>query len=223
MSYNWSFETVWSYNHLLLEAVGVTLWLSVLTILFTLPLALFITLVRLSRFRLAIHLVRWLVEIVRSIPPLVFVVWIYYCLPILLDVKLSAIQTVVVALSIYSSVFFAEIFRAGIQSIEPGFLEAAYSAGMTKLTAFRRITAPLAFRNTFPAFISQCVLVLKSTSLASVVAAPELLYIGQRISLEVFRPMEVFTTIALIYVMMVLPLTWIGNYLEQRWIKKTSQ
>jgi len=126
MSYNWSFETVWSYNHLLLEAVGVTLWLSVLTILFTLPLALFITLVRLSRFRLAIHLVRWLVEIVRSIPPLVFVVWIYYCLPILLDVKLSAIQTVVVALSIYSSVFFAEIFRAGIQSIEPGFLEAAY-------------------------------------------------------------------------------------------------
>jgi len=223
MSYNWSFGTVWLYNHLILEAIGMTLWLSLLTILLTLPLSLVITLIRISRFRLAIYLVRWVVEIVRSIPPLVFVVWIYYCLPILLGVKLSAIQTVVVALSIYSSVFFAEIFRSGIQSIEKGFLEAAYSAGMTRLTAFRRITAPLAFRNTFPAFISQCVLVLKSTSLASVVAVPELLYIGQRISIEIFRPMEVLTAIALVYIMMVLPLTWIGNHLEQRWIRRASQ
>lgn len=163
MTYDWSFSTVWGYWYLFVGALGMTLWLSFLTIVVTIPLGLVIVVIRTSRFRAANLVVRLIIELVRSIPPLVLVVWVYYCLPILLNLNLSAVQSVVIALSLYSSVFFAEIFRSGIQSVEPGFLEAAQSSGMTRLRTFQRITAPLAFRATFPAFISQCVLVLKST------------------------------------------------------------
>ena len=156
------------------------------------------------------------VEFLRSMPPLVLLVWLYYCMPVLIGLTLPAFETVVMALALYTGVFYAEIFRAGLQSVEKGQIEAAYSVGMTGAQVLRRVTGPIAFLRVFPPFVSQCVLTIKSTSLAYFVAYPELLYEGQRLSVATFRPMEFLTAIAAIYVALIMPLTLVAAQLEKR-------
>ncbi|MDN4572274.1 amino acid ABC transporter permease [Pandoraea cepalis] len=220
MNYQWDFSSVWMYRQIFMAATLQTLWLTVLSVLTAVPLGLLLTFIKSSKWRALSIAASSFIQVVRAIPPLVFVVWIFYCLPILADVTLSANQTVVFALAAYSAVFFSEIFRSGIQSVERGHLEAAYAFGMRKPLALVRIVAPIAFRRVFPPFVSQCVLVLKNTSLASVVAVPELLYEGQRLSLQRFRPMETLTTVAAVFLALILPMTAYAGWLERNWKRK---
>lgn len=216
IAYHWNFSVVWDYHDLLLRATGLTLTLSVVTILLSVVVGLVLALVRLSRLRVVTYPIMLVIELLRAVPPLVFVVWIYYCLPILTGLSPTAVQTAIIALSIYSGAFYAEIFRAGIQSVQRGHLEAAYAIGLTRVRTLTRITAPLAFQSILPPFISQCILVVKNTSLASFIAVPEILYQGQRISIQTFRPLEVMTAIAGIFVAIVIPLTLLANLAEAR-------
>jgi polar amino acid transport system permease protein len=129
-------------------------------------------------------------------------------------------MTVVIALSLYTSVFFAEIFRAGLQSVDRGQIEAAQAIGMGRYDILRRIAGPVAFIRILPPFVSQCVLTIKSTALAGYVAVGELLYQGQRISIHTFRPLEVLTAVALIFAAIILPLTLLAGRLDSRIQKK---
>jgi polar amino acid transport system permease protein len=147
-------------------------------------------------------------------------VWIYYCMPILTGLSLSGFYTAVLALSLYSAAFYSEIFRAGFQSIEKGHIEASLSVGMTRGQILRRITGPLAFQRIFPPLVSQCVLVIKNTSLAGYIAVAEILYQGQQVSIRTFRPLEVLTIVAIIFLIIILPLTLIANKLEAKYRKK---
>jgi polar amino acid transport system permease protein len=166
---------------------------------------------------------RWLrwpaqgvIEVVRTVPPLVLLVWAYYCLPILTPLKLSAYWTCVLALGTYGSVFFAEIFRSGLQSVDHGMVEAALAVGMTPLKALVRISAPIAFLRILPAFVGQCVMSIKNSVLGSYIAVGELLYQGQRLSTATFRPLEVLTFVALFFVVTILPLSLLAGYVERR-------
>jgi polar amino acid transport system permease protein len=214
--YQWDFGIVAQYSDILLAAVVMTFKLMVLVIVVAVPFGLIIALLRMGRFAPLRYAAVGIVEVTRAIPPLVWVVWFYYCLPIVTGMSFSAITTVVFALALYTGVFFAEIFRAGLQSVERGAIEAAYAGGMSNLQVLRRITGPIAFLRVFPPFTSQCVLVMKQTSLGSFVAIPELVYEGQRLSIHTFRPMEVLTTIALCYAATILPATLAANWMDSK-------
>lgn len=214
--YDWDFATVWQYRALLATAGLVTLQLIVLTMLVGISVGFLLALVRLAKRRIFSISAMWLVEFLRAVPPLVLLIWVYYCIPILLDVRLSGFQTGVLALGIYSAAFYAEIFRAGIQSIEKGQIEAGMAVGMTSGQIMRRIVVPVAFMRIFPPFISQGALVIKNTVLVSAIAVGELLYEGQRLSIHTFRPLEILTVIALIFIAIIMPLTLSANALESR-------
>lgn len=219
-AYQWNFQVIWEYRDVFLRAMGVTLSLAGLTVILGALAGLALSLLRMSSHRV----VRWpvitWVELLRAVPPLVLVVWIYYCLPILTGLTIPAFQTAVLALALYSSAFFSEIFRAGLQSIDRGLVEAASSVGMSQAQAFRRVVLPLALQRMLPPLVSQCVLVVKNTALAGYIAVADILYQGQQISMQTFRPLEVLTTVALTFLALIIPLTMAANVIEGHFRRK---
>lgn len=219
-AYEWDFAVVLQYREVFLRAIGTTLTLAITIVICGMVLGLVLYLIRVNSWRPVYYLVTTVIEILRAVPPLVLLVWIYYCMPILTGLSLNGFQTGVLALSLYSAAFYSEIFRAGFQSIDKGQVEAAYSVGMTRSQILRRITGPLAFQRIFPPLVSQCVLVIKNTSLAGYIAVADILYQGQQISIRTFRPLEVLTVVALIFLAIILPLTFLANVLESKYRKK---
>lgn len=219
-NYEWDFSVVFEYRDVFLRAIGTTLTLAIMTIICGMILGLILYLLRTSSWRPVYGIITAIVEVLRAVPPLVLLVWIYYCMPILTGLSLSGFQTGVLALSLYSSAFYSEIFRAGFQSIEKGQIEAGFSVGMSRTQILRRITGPLAFQRIFPPLVSQCVLVIKNTSLAGYIAVAEILYQGQQVSIRTFRPLEVLTIVAAIFLAIILPLTFLANRMEAKYRRK---
>ena len=208
MSYHWDFSILWQYHAVLLEGILTTFKIVLASVTLSILGGALLAPLR-GASRAVIRLpTQGLIEIVRSIPPLVLIVWAYYCLPILFGLTLSSYLTCVLAISLYGSVFFAEIFRSGMQSVDHGLVEAGLSVGMSPLKVLVRITAPVAFLRILPAFVSPCVMSVKNSVL--------ILYQGQRLSTATFRPLETLTFVALFFVATILPLSLLASYAERR-------
>ena len=205
--YQWDFGFLWTYRWLFLQGLGVTVAFTVAIVLLGLVVGLAGGLARLS----PLGPLRWLsiayVELFRCTPLLVQLVWFYYGLPILAGIEISATSAAVLALSLYGGSFYAEIIRGGIVSIETGQREAALAMGMTPAQSMRRIVLPQAFKRMVPPLMNQSIIQFKNTSLVSVLAVPDLLYQGQVAAHDSYRPLEIYTLVAVIYFVVLLPLT----------------
>ncbi len=214
--YTWRFDAVWSYRELLLSGTAVTIGLTIAIVLLGLLLGLAAGLAQLSRF----GVLRWLswgyIELFRLTPLLVQLLWFYYALPILTGIKLDAITAAIVTLSLYGGSFYAEVIRGGIVSIESGQSEAGLALGMTPARVMRRIILPQAIKRMIPPLLNQSIIQFKNTSLVSVLAVPDLLYQGQVAAMDTYRALEVYTVIAAIYFIVLLPLTVIVKRSERR-------
>jgi polar amino acid transport system permease protein len=214
--YQWDFSFIWSYRWLFVNGTLVTLAFTFGIVVLGLAVGLLAGLVRLSR----IAPLRWLsqayVEVFRCTPVLVQLVWFYYALPILSGIEMSATTAGVLALSLYGGAFYSEIVRGGIASIETGQTEAALALGMTPTQSMRRIVLPQALKRMVPPLMNQSIIQLKNTSLVSVLAVPDLLYQGQAVAHDTYRPLEIYTLVAVIYFVILFPLTLLVGRLERR-------
>ena len=156
------------------------------------------------------------IEVFRCTPLLVQIVWFHYALPVLLGVRIPATVAAVMTLSCYTGAFHAEIFRGGIVSIEPGQWDAARALGLGRWAMMRRVILPQAVRRMIPPFVNQSITQLKNTSLVSTIAVPDLLYNGTLITAETYRPLEVYTVIAVIYFVLLFPGTVLAQWYERR-------
>jgi His/Glu/Gln/Arg/opine family amino acid ABC transporter permease subunit len=166
---------------------------------------------------------RWLsaptvayIEVFRNTPALVQLIWIYYCLPILVGINMTAIVSCSVALGLNAAAYIAEIFRAGIQSIDKGQVDAARSLGMSYFQAMRKVVLPQAFRRMIPAFVNETVSLIKYSSLVSVLGVADLTYQAQALSTTTYRPIEVFTFVAILYFILCTMLSFFARRLELR-------
>jgi polar amino acid transport system permease protein len=216
MTYQWDFSILWQYRAALIGAAGMTCRIVLLSMTCGILIGLILAPLRMSERALLRYPAQAIIEVFRSAPPLVLVVWSYYCLPILTGVALPAYWTCVIAIALYSGVYYAEIFRAGVQSIDRGLIEAGLSVGMRPSKVMVRIIAPLAFLRILPPFTSQCVMAIKNSVLGSYIAVGEILYEGQRLSTHTFRPLEVLTFVALFFILTIMPLTLATGFLERR-------
>jgi polar amino acid transport system permease protein len=216
MGYEWNFGFLWRYEWLFLTGTAVTLAYTFGTIALGLLLGLLLGLVRLSRSKLVNAPVVAFIEVFRCTPLLVLIVWFYYALPVLLAIELPASVAAVAVLSLYTGAFYAEIFRAGIISIERGQWDAARALGLRRWPMMRLVVLPQAIRRMVPPFMNQSIIQLKNTSLVSTIAVPDLLYQGQLITADTYRPLETYTMVAVIYFVLLFPMTrWVQRY-EQR-------
>ncbi len=216
MGYHWSFGFLLRYTSLFVTGVGVTLAYTIGTIAIGLVLGLLFGLARLSKSRLLNIPLVGLIELFRCTPMLVQIVWCYYALPVVLNVQIPATVAATLVLSLYTAAFYAEIFRGGILSIEPGQWDAARALGLRPWPMMRLVILPQAVRRMVPPFMNQSIIQLKNTSLVSTIAVPDLLYQGTLITADTYRPLEVYTVVALIYFVLLFPATRLVQYYEKR-------
>jgi len=181
-------------------------------VVLSLPMAI----VRLNRTPVLNALTVGWIEFFRTTPPLVHIVWAYYVFPVLFDLRLSAVTVVIAALAANVSAQMAEVFRAGIQSIPRGQREAARVLGLGPVERLWYVILPQTVRLIMAPSANALVGLLKESSLAAVIAVPELMARGQLVSTHTFRPLEVLTLVAVLYFVLTYPLALAAGALERR-------
>ena len=216
MHYEWDFYFLLRYAPLFWRGVLVTLAYTAGTITLGLIIGLLVGLGRLSKSKLLnIPLIAF-IEAFRCTPLLVQIVWFYYALPVLLGIQIPAVVAAILTLSCYTGAFYAEIFRGGIISIERGQWDAARALGLRRWTMMRMVILPQAVRRMMPPFVNRSITQLKNTSLVSTIAVPDLLYNGSLITADTYRPLEVYTVVALIYFALLFPSTMVAQWYERK-------
>ena len=216
VTYTWDFSFLWMYRWLLAVGLGVTLLYTVGSILAGLVIGLVVGLMRLSRSWLLNAPLIAYIEAFRCTPLLVQIIWFYYAFPVLVGIDMPASVAGMLVLSLYTGAFYAEIFRGGVISIERGQWDAARAIGMRRAQVLRTIILPQAVKRMIPPFMNQSIIQLKNTSLVSTIAVSDLLYQGTLITSATYRPLETYTTVAVIYFAILFPLTLAAQAAERR-------
>jgi polar amino acid transport system permease protein len=222
-SYNWGWYVVLPTTtqgmtniEFLLGGLGTTIVLSLCAILLSVTIGLLVALPGLSRNRLGRGFNRVYVELFRAIPILVMLLWVYYGLPVVLDISLDVFVAGMLALALCDSAFEAEIFRAGIQSVDRGQVEAADSLGLTYLDKMRYIVLPQAIRRVLPPLGNQFVYMLKMSSLVSVIGLSELTRRANVLVVNQYRPLEIYTCLVLEDLALSLIVSQLVRWMERR-------
>jgi len=217
--YEWNWQIIWTYKQIFVEGALVTLGLTLVAVVIgTLIGALMAALKRSSNLVLS-FLAKFYIEIFRALPILVLLIWIYYVIPILFNWQISGFTAAVVAIALHLSAFSAETIRAGIESIPSGQFESGYALGMNSRQVMIFIVLPQAIKNMIPNLLGLYVNELKNSSLASIIAVNELLHRSNILISNTYRPLEIYTTIALVYLILILPLIYLTKSLEKKFIK----
>ena len=216
MHYHWDLSMVLADSSRWWSAAGVTLLYSFATVVGGIVIGVICGLGLLSRRRWLTLPLEGYVEVFRCTPLLVQIVWFYYALPILLNFSLPAWLAAGLGLTLYMGAFCTEIFRAGVMSIGRGQWQAGRALGMTRIQLMRRIVLPQAVRRMVPPLVNQSITQLKNTALLYVVAVPDLMYTGSIVTAETFRPLEVYTSVAAMYFIILYPMTLFAKRLEVR-------
>jgi polar amino acid transport system permease protein len=206
--YDWNFNVIWDYRMVYMRGALITLELSLLAVVFSMSLGLFVGIARHSKRYILSFPASWYVEIFRDTPLLIQIVWIYYCLPILLGVTLTAFWASTVALSLHMSAYVAEIFRAGIVSVDKGHVDAAKILGLNYFQTMTRIILPQVFRRMLPPLVNNFADILKLSALASVIGVYELLHSVDNVIMNNFRPLEMYSVLALVYFVLIFPVAF---------------
>lgn len=216
MDYQFDFGLIVQSFPVLLRGLAVTvqLWLS--SILIGLAAGFMLSLARLSKHT-ALRMPSLIyIELFRDTPVLIQLIWFFYAFPIIIGVQLSPFTAALLGLTLNTSAYSAEIFRGGIQSIAQGQWEGARALGMRHSKILQRIILPQVFKRMLPAFTNRAIEVAKMSSLASVLSVHELMYQGRLLSSTYYRPLEILTTVAFIYFVLIYPGTWLSARLEKR-------
>jgi polar amino acid transport system permease protein len=212
----WDFVSVFSnYDALLAGLVG-TLRMFALCLVLGLSLGLVVGLGRYARTRWLYWPSTAFVEFFRNTPVLVQILWFYFALPILAPFSISPLAAAALGISLNSAAFSAEIYRGGIQSIDRGQWDGARAIGMSFFQTMQRIILPQAIKRMLPALTNRAIEIFKMTTLASAVAYVELLQQGKLIASLNYNPIEAYTTVAVIFFVLLWPLVQFTYLLERR-------
>ena len=217
VTYHWDFSFLWMYRWLLVTGLGVTVLYTVASIVAGLVIGLGVGLMRLSRSWFVNAPLIAYIEAFRCTPLLVQIIWFYYAFPVLVGLDIPAAVAGFLVLSLYTGAFYAEIFRGGVLSIERGQWDAARAIGMRRIgRCCGTVILPQAVKRMIPPFMNQSIIQLKNTSLVSTIAVSDLLYQGTLITSATYRPLETYTTVAVIYFAVLFPLTLAAQAVERR-------
>ena len=214
MTLDWS--VVWRHRDALIAGTATTFLLTIATMAIAVPCGIAVAVLRLYAWRPVRALATGYVELFRNLPLILVVYWAFYVLPILTGVGLSPLATGLAALSLNVTAYNAETFRAGINSIRRGQVEAAMALGMTRVQALRRVIVPQALRRILPVLASTWVSLFKDTSLVSVIAVTELAYVSMQVRAQTFRVLEMLTAMAALYWLLGYPQAKLVDWTQRR-------
>ncbi len=196
-------------------ATGTTVLLTIFSFALAVAVGILLALGKLSRFRVLRGFCSAYVEVARGVPALAILFLIYYGL-VPLGIVLDAFAASVVGLGMSAGGYIAEVFRAGIQAVHKGQREAALAVGMTPAMSFRHIILPQALRIILPPLLNMLIILLKDTSICSLISTPELMLRAKDLAMMSFLPMHLFLLAGLIYFLLAWPMSLLTRRLEAR-------
>jgi polar amino acid transport system permease protein len=213
--FDWS--VVWQHRDALLAGTATTVLLTIATMAIAVPCGIVVAALRLYGPAPVRALATAYVELFRNLPLILVVYWAFYVLPILTGLGLSPLATGLAALALNVTAYNAETFRAGINSIRRGQVEAAMALGMSRVQALRRVIVPQAVRRITPVLASTWVSLFKDTSLVSVIAVGELAYASMQVRAQTFRVLEMLTAMAALYWLLGYPQAKLVDWIQRRY------
>ncbi|MGM7724027.1 amino acid ABC transporter permease [Metabacillus sp. Hm71] len=210
------FDIIIEYAPFLIKGTLLTIGLSLAGIILGMILGLGIGLGKMMKNKSLALPFNWYITFFRGTPLFVQILIVHFGVVPLFTGETNGIAAGIIALSLNAAAYIAEIFRGGIQSIDRGQMEAARSLGMNHFQAMRDVILPQAIKRMIPPFGNEFIVLIKDSSLVSVVAAPEIMYWGRAMSSQYYRVWEPYLTVALIYLILTLSLSFLLNLLERR-------
>ncbi len=222
MQYEFDWSVVWNAK-LWIDAIVVTLVYGFATTFAGLVLGLGLGLLLISRFWVARQAVSVFIGIFRCTPALIQIVWFYYAFPMALNINLPPWLAAGSGLTFYMAAFSAEIFRGGIESIEKGQWNACRSLCMSRRQTMYYVILPQTFRRMAPSIVNQSIIQFKNTALLSIVSVHDLMYTANSLASSTYRPLEVFTFAALLYILLIWPMASASYHFERYYDQKKKR
>jgi polar amino acid transport system permease protein len=216
MPYQWDFTPVLQHLDMLLIGLLNTVKIALISIVLGVLVGLVLAFMRLSERAWLRLPAGGFIEFYRNTPPIVHFFWFFYALPVVMNLSLDPFVAAVLALSTQSGAFYAEVFRGGIVSIEKGQWEGAKALGMNHARAMRRIILPQALARMMAPFVERSFELTKTTALASTLAYADLLYQAMQLNSQTFRPLEVYSVIAVMYLILLSSASALARLGERR-------
>ena len=213
---SFDFSLIWNSLPLLLAGAGVTIEITAIAVGLGFVFGLITSVCRLSGVKILNILAVCYVNIIRGTPLLVQIFLIYFALPMIIGERINPFVAAVAACSVNSGAYVAKIFRAGIQSVDKGQMEAGRSLGLSWMQTMRYIILPQAFKHVIPPLGNEFISMTKETSLVSVIGFEELTRRGQLIIAKTYGSFEIWLTVAFIYLVMTFTIAQLVSYLERR-------
>lgn len=215
-NYQFAWDVVGQYRVWLFEGVILTLKIAVVSMVLAMVFGLLIALLRMSPIWPVRTLASLYISIFRAIPPLVFILWMYYGVTLVTGLNIEAFWSGVICLTLQYAAWLAEIYRAGLQAIDKGQREAALSTGLSRTRAFAKVIWPQAWRIIIPPMANNFVGIIKDSSLVGIIGLNELMRQSQIAVSLTFRPFELYTAAMVIYIVLTLAIARMASVLEQR-------
>ena len=213
---SFDFSMIWNSLPRLLAGAGVTIEITAIAVGLGFIFGLITSVCRLSGVKILQVIAVCYVNIIRGTPMLVQIFLIYFALPMVIGERINPFVAAVAACSINSGAYVSEIFRAGIQSVDKGQMEAGRSLGLSWMQTMRYVILPQAFKHVIPPLGNEFISMTKETSLVSVIGFEELTRRGQLIIAKTYGSFEIWLTVAAIYLVMTLTIARLVSYLERR-------
>lgn len=220
----WLLFLIGQYPNGPLGGLAMTLVMAVAGLVLCFPFAIMLALAKLSPYRV----LRWpamaIINVVRGLPLIMFIFWIYFAWPMITGRTVGGVETLIIALVVYEASYLAEIIRAGIEALPKGQTEAARALGLGYVPTTFRIVLPQALHNMLPSMVSQFISTIKETSLGYVISAQEVTFAANQINNQLLtKPFEVYMLLALTYFALCFLLTSVARYLERRIARERNQ
>ena len=211
-----------TYSLMLLKSLGYTMLLTLLALFFAMIIGLIFALFNVSHNKILNVIGTIYIDAIRGVPLIVLAYFIYFGVPQAIKMmgaagfKLPALQAGTIALSMNCGAYMSEIFRAGIQSIDKGQMEASRSLGLTYGMSMRSVVLPQAFKVMIPSIINQFIITLKDTSILAVIGYPELTNMGKTISGNTFKSLETWAIVGVMYMIVIITLSKVAKAIERK-------
>lgn len=215
-------DIVSGYGSLLVRAMGQTLLLALCGLFFACILGLIFGMLSVIKNKVCNFIAMVFVDVIRGVPMIVLAYFIYFGIPygfnniLKISMTLTALQAGTACLALNCGAYMAEIIRAGIQSVDPGQMEAARSLGLPYWRGMQRVVLPQAIRTMIPSIINQFIITLKDTSILSVIGFPELVNTAKNVVSITFKSLQVWAVVAVMYLIVIIALSRLAKVLERR-------
>ncbi len=214
---HWSYLLIGAYPRGPLGGLAMTVIIALLSLILVFPLAVLVALARTSGVRWLVAGCIGFVYVVRGVPLLMLIFWMYFGFPVFFGFPLPPFMTIVLAIVFYQTAYLSEVIRAGIEALPKGQVEAARSLGMRTLPVVWKIILPQALYNVSPGMLNQLTAIFKETSLGYIVAVNELSYSAYLLNnMLMTKPFQIFGIIAIVYFVLCFSLSQFARWMEQR-------